>query len=725
MRMDVLDLLRRQDKHFLGSGRGALYAPPFPKFRRTIGFWDECFFADLRIERLFTVLLLDSSGAPMSYRSEVVEWRPDRFVLRHVCAFGVIREERCVLGDAWVCTLEPLVLSEPLFAVLWAALDVTPQGGAPWRSVIQGSLTERGAELVYATAWPGEMTPDRTGVEKEVLSAGGNRYGAPSHVHLAFGVSGDAVSRCLVATERQDLSPYFRLSPVGRRWVRGRLVEGAADLRGLQDGVAHALIQAKLHPGQPLALCAGAGLTAEAAQTALAQGLSPDARLESERSWTRYFAGVPQFTCSDPVLEQSYWYRWYGLRLNTVHVPQLPRLASPFVAEGIGFFRNLVTYSSQALLREVAWMHDPGLALGICDNLARNQREDGSFPGHTYSTREPRDFYHADFVPGTRRLIECHGDVVPDTWNRALQRYGAYLATQRLHPLDDEAAMTLVFDQNETGQEYMSRYTFVRDSDDPWAAIRMLGVEATGYAMSLFEYLGGTDPQARETAARLKKGMEQYAWDAEREMFTDLAPDGRRSPAIPTTSFYPLGLSGSLDRAVLSLERYVFAEDHFWLPAGFPSTSLSDPSFSANGEWEGVLRNCPWNGRSWPMANSHLVETCFRLAKRDPSLRRRAMEALRKSLRLLLHQGDPKRPTCFEHYHPITGDAAEYRGYDDYMHSWIVDLILRGVVGVSDGTDLDPLDPTLDWECTSIPRAGGWLHARQTGGKLTSSWEVS
>ncbi len=48
----------------------------------------------------------------------------------------------------------------------------------------------------------------------------------------------------------------------------------------------------------------------------------------------------------------------------------------------------------------------------------------------------------------------------------------------------------------------------------------------------------------------------------------------------------------------------------------------------------------------------------------------------------MFFDGDPKRPNCFEHYNPFTGQPSVYRGVDDYQHSWVVDLIIKYVAGV-------------------------------------------
>ena len=59
---------------------------------------------------------------------------------------------------------------------------------------------------------------------------------------------------------------------------------------------------------------------------------------------------------------------------------------------------------------------------------------------------------------------------------------------------------------------------------------------------------------------------------------------------------------------------------------------------------------------------------------------------------------DLSRPNCFEHYHPFDGTACEYRGIDDYMHSWVVDPLLKYAAGVR----LTPAGPGLDRACLTV-----------------------
>lgn len=102
------------------------------------------------------------------------------------------------------------------------------------------------------------------------------------------------------------------------------------------------------------------------------------------------------------------------------------------------------------------------------------------------------------------------------------------------------------------------------------------------------------------------------------------------------------------------------------------------------------------------MTNSHicdaLAQTAYHL---DDSLRSKAAQFLSKFIRMMFYQANPELPNCYEHYNPFTGHPSNYRGVDDYMHSWVVDLIIRYVAGFQPQTEnevvLDPLPLNLEY----------------------------
>lgn len=723
--MDVLNLLERRDKWFLGGGKGSIYAPPFPRFLQAPGFWDDCHFADVRLSRLYTVLFLDDDGRPVRLTTTLESWRPDRLVLLHTAGNVKIRERRCVLeSQAWVSELELIEGTQPLNAFLWTLPEVREAGaGTPWQSLTDAEVTPDSIRLTLDTAWPSELEPDRTAVEAEAIQTA-VEMGELLSLFLELGANAPRESFTVNFAQRHDDAPLWETSLLPEKFRNGalanqfRLFVGAPPIEGL----LHALQHYRLTPGKPLVVAAGAGLSKAAARAALEDALAPEPLIRSEEAWRRYFASVPQFESSDPYLNAAYWYRWYGLRLNTVGIEGLPihrgGTFSPFVTEGIGFFRNFVTYSAQAHLREATWMHSPDLAEGILENLAKCQHEDGSFPGHNYSCRPARDFYHADFATGAAQFEALHGKPVPASTTDALKRYAGYFLKHRADP--DTPGLYCVFDQNETGQEYMSRYQFVSERADEWTTFSVAGMDATTYAANLFSYVGLEDEANRAVDAVFGE-----AWDVEASFFADVAK-GRRSPARPATGFYPWLLAANPQFAPKfgaderrQLERWLLDPAEFWGKRGFPATAKSDPTYAPEGEWRDKRLNCPWSGRSWPMVNSHLVDAIAAAARAldDAELKTKAADALRKTIELLFHDGDPSRPCCFEHYNPETGMPALYRGYDDYMHSWVVDLIMRHAVGVQPRKDdVDPLPLGIDLVCTDIPHPKGRMDVRITNG---------
>src|SRR5262249_13293369 len=96
-RLDPLEYLEREDKWYLGGGRAAMFAPAFPRWLDRFGFWDEAYFADVRLERLFTILILDEEERPLVLQRGDRRWTPDALTQIHVTPDGLrIREDKVV-----------------------------------------------------------------------------------------------------------------------------------------------------------------------------------------------------------------------------------------------------------------------------------------------------------------------------------------------------------------------------------------------------------------------------------------------------------------------------------------------------------------------------------------------------------------------------------------------------------------------------------------------------
>jgi len=512
--------------------------------------------------------------------------------------------------------------------------------GTPWQSVT--SWDALGYRL--ETAWPRELAPDRTGVESENL-CGTAAMGEPLPVRVDLEYADLAIRHWSMVAQRHDDAPEWRSSLIPNIAADPEFT-CSADPEAA-DGFVHFLHE--------IALPAGDSVEIAARVAVMGAQLKP----------MILPSGLPAFR--DTEVARAAENRLRGLQLNAI-AAGLPIAGGEgrfgaFVAEGIGFFRNFVTYSAQAHLREAAWLDSPELGLDILRNLSRIQRADGSYPGHNYSSRPARDFYHAEFVTGLQRMVENHG-IDPDEFRPTLRRYLDWLLRDRLIDFGGPALIA-VRDQNETGQEYMSRYLFANAKADRWEEFVVGGVDATCYAYALAEWL--QDP----IASRLEAGITQIAYDPEARWYCDVLPNGQRSPARPATGFYPF-LYLPLDRLDTGL--IPIHARNYLLERGIAADSIADPRFSSVGVWNGRRLNCPWNGRSWPMASCHVVDAWYRAAETDSQLLPLAHEAFQKTISIMEWQGTP---TSYEHYDPITGLPSLYRGYDDYMHSWILDLCMR------------------------------------------------
>jgi len=723
---DPLELLARSDKWQLGAGEGLVFAPPFPIWLDIPGFWDEAHLFEYPLQPLFTVTFLDEAGAELRLVPGVRRWSPAGLEVPWQAANGVEAVETrmvlpgLVVGSEW--TLRNTGGERALVhAVAWTTApgDEVPAESVAWSSV----------EL----SWPRRVI-DRKGhaldlVLKLALARGTDTWGA-------------------VRAEPTANLPRFALTPFWDRWDprRGGLAS-RSDLGGITDA---GLVYLGLHRALEIPP-GGVARLAVALQVEpdLPRRAPPEPRVDpgtprkassftaaSRAAWEDFLTGVPTFRCSDPYFERYWAYRWFGLRLNGVS-SGWGNYASPTVCEGVGYFHQPVAYSAQCHLRELRWAHDPELARGVLRTFVAAQRMDGSYPGRVYANHlEGADFYHADWGGALLALDAVHPsdaflrEVLP-----SLERYAEWLIATRdaqgLHLYD-------VVDQYETGQEFMSRYLAVDPDADLYgweSRIRLKGVDVTTYAYALFQALarlgsrGGIDGEKwRLQAEATQEAVRRRMWDPGSGMFSDVNPaTGRRTRVKAAVCFYPYATDIVAAEHLPGFAQNLFDARSFWTPFPVPSSSLLDPLFDADAAWKGKRHNCPWNGRVWPMTNSHVAEAIAAVAlSQVPALRAHLAEFVTKFVRMLFWNGDASRPNAFEHYHPVTGRPSVYRGIDDYQHSWVNDLIVQYVVGLRPAGDgrfvVDPMPCAIDGlEARGLPMQGASVDVRRDGERLAVS----
>ncbi|MCZ0936616.1 MAG: trehalase family glycosidase [Gemmatimonadetes bacterium] len=708
--------LVRDDKWFLGGLDGVAWAPPFPRWLHRPGFWDPVHLLQHEVGPGFSVALLGSDGREIPLRRAAPgpgggepgpgRWRPGRLTVGWLDDRGVLVEEsRQVLpGGILESTWDiPRSFEGHLVGFTAQPADatdgVTPTAdGVSWTRTVSD---RRGQELVLHMELSGSGSPEwRRIVPSEGLAA-------PEWRHAPFAEGGgDPVGTAPPGADPPPgppPDPRAGLDAQRGGWI---WIAVALPLEGI-DGGGAPTFRLTLRPRRPEAC--GPPPTSSIPPTPASPTRGPD-EARTAPAWESFFGGFPHFESGDPYLDRTFDYRIYGLGLNRIEGAWGP-VRHPAIAEGPEYFHVPIAYSAQCHMMEMRWRTGGREAWGSLLNFVDNQKPDGSFHGRLYPERlEGTDFYHANWGDALLAVDDMHPDAAAlARCYEGLSRYARWLAAER----DPEASgMFTVTNHFETGQEYMSRYMAVDEEADVagWRPrLRLKGIDVTVYAHQLFRALAavarrlersGDEAEWRGLGARCRRAIDERMWSAEAGLFTDVdGRTGERTGVKAAVGFYPL-LTGGVEGARLDA-----LLDHLENPATFgtrfplPSSSVDDPRFSAEGIWRGKRRNCPWNGRVWPMTTSHVIEgllRCWRGRNSRANARAGALagDMLHRFARMMFTDGDASRPNCFEHYNPHTGRACHFRGIDDYQHSWVLDLLARGFGGLhvdTRGVEVRPL----------------------------------
>lgn len=705
--LDPLALLDRPDKWYVGGGNRLIWTPPFPIWLDHPGFWDKAHYYNYEIEPVFTWTLLDEDGQEIPLRPAGRTWRPSGLSCRFTAeqlepkrasarratapALSLTEVRCCLPNDVLTSALTVTNNSRAgrkIHIVLWTIQRNAPSQQTEW-------LTDVACEASRLRFTKHLRLPDRS----------------PLEVACTLGMSLHTQSYSMNLSEGSTLHPAWRLTPWFESFRRGKL-PGDAKLEGVTNNgllhlALHGTIVLRPRDAKRVALYFAAAPTGVEASSNFSLAVKQkDPIAVSEHNWTDFFSGVPTFECSDEYLTRAYWYRWYGLRLLTIDGRE-GNYRHPAVCEGIGYFRAPITYSAVCHMLENRWMHDPSLAQGSLQMFLDNQRPDGGFRGYIdvgYYRQEM--FYHANWGRALTELDRIHPDdrFLSDAYE-GLVKYATYFDRER----DAERSGLYDIDNHyETGQEYMHRYLAVDPNADRenWGEVfRLKGVDVTVYLYELKKALARIaarlgrmeEIHVWETgASKIRDAILTGMWDPDAGMFFDVDPSaGRRTGVKAASCFYPYMTDLVSAAHIEGLRQHLLNPREFWTPFPVPSSSADDQYFSAVPEWKGKRMNCPWNGRVWPMTNSHIAEALANssITFQDVSLRMRTVEFLMKFIRMLFFDGDPRRPNCFEHYNPMTGAPSLYRGVDDYQHSWLVDLIIKYVAGVRPLEETIVIDP--------------------------------
>jgi hypothetical protein len=704
--------LRRPDKFEL-SGGGLMFAPRYPRALEAPGYWDEVYYHDEKLGPVFTFTMIGAGGVPLPMRFRRRSWWPGRSVSFYRTTSRLdVRETRLISPDDRVVSIVSLLNrsshSQGIDLVVWTAQPHSKQ--VPRIEVVSASKegieflrTEAGRRAEYTTRW-------------------------------TLGSDRNADSFCVLYGEPAGHNPVWNQTPFATCWS-GALPNEAI----FEDNSSRGTIWIALHYRVTVPAAAFvdipvlARITAPGAAAEITGVMASDILKSSSDSWDKFFDGIPEFRCSDPLWRNLYAYRWYLIRHN-LKAGGEERQPYDGVCEGSDIFRQPISYSTPPIVFDLRWHRDPEHARRHILNFCERQEENGRLPGALFHDRSRAEFfYHADWGRALERIEEIHPDArFLERVYAALCRYGEWLLRER----DREGGGLIdVLNMMETGQEFSSRYIPAdRDFDsDEWIETKpMKGVDATVYGLLLWEALSrfaeklGRSDENRywlAIAEKTRAAILDRMWLPKERHFSDLVSGENMRPSrIRTlTNFYPF-LTRIVDKGhVDSLWGSLLDPQEFWTKVPAATLSRSDPAFSADGVWRGKVRNCPWNGRVWPMTQSHMVEVLAAASELDARLRNYCAAMLNAFARLFCPTGDPKLLSSYEHYHPFNGTPCSYRGVDDYLHCWMVDLIIRYVAGFRPAESeitIDPFPTGVERiDLMGIPYRGGLFDVRIRDGE--------
>ena len=684
--MNILKLLERDDKWYLGGGDSLIFTPLFPQWLHIPGLWDEAHFYNVPLKPLYTISFISKDGKELKPKLINTKWYPSKLIRRFAITNDLTFTETDVLlpNDTLSTTLKSKGKNQEIDVILWTA-QVNDQN----KKTLSFSKKNNGFLI-----------------NREVKLK--KKY--PFNFSLFLGMEHSSYSINL--SEYTANQPKFEYTPFYEKFA-GKLPNEIHNKGINSDGLLYFGLHKhlKITENSEVKIFLSVAKTSDQVKKKVEEAFNiKDSVKESEKNWREFFSSVPHFECSDKFIEKYYWYRWFGLRLFMMK----NSYSYPCVCEGPAYFRMPISYSAQCHIRETRWMDNPEVAKGSFLNFVENQNQNGSYPGNLYPIDiDSRSFYHTDFGTAIMEIHKVHPDI--DFLKKiypSLVKYAEFFNRER----DPENSYLYdVIDQMETGQEFMTRYTSVDEKADlqmESGGIRLKGVDATCYQYGIrktlsfiAEKLGKSEETIRwkSEAAKIKKAILKYMWDEDEEMFFDVNPQNwKRTNIKAAVCFYPY-MSDIVDESHLNgFVKHLFNKEEFWTSYPVPATALNELLSSSFGEWKEKRMNCPWNGRTWPMTNSHIAEALVNVAsKYDENLKEKAGWFIKRTIEMMFLNGDLKYPNTYEHYNPHSGKSCLYRGVNDYQHSWIVDLIIKYICGIQPQLDgsliVDPLPIGLEY----------------------------
>ena len=422
-------------------------------------------------------------------------------------------------------------------------------------------------------------------------------------------------------------------------------------------------------------------------------------------AWDWMKSNIPFFSCPDPDIELTYYYRWWAFRK---HIEKTP--AGYILTEFLKPVKHATTYNAISCaaalhINEGRWLRDPG----YLDDYIRFWLRGGENGG---------------LQPHFHQFSGWIADAVYDRWladGRTAQMLGLLDALQR----DFEA-----WDQE---RQVPGGLYWQRDVSDGMESYISGGRHVQNIRPSINSYMYGNaraiaamaaqagDAQLRDRyhakAETLRNLVQQKLWDPKAQFFETVLENGNFAGVREEIGFTPWYFDLPEPRKGYEIAwKQLMDPKGFLAPFGPTTAEQRHPEFQVPYSGD----DCQWNGPSWPFATSITLRALANVLNNYQQSNISRADYLgilltySRSQRLKLDDGRVI-PWVDENLDPFTGawlartlkmrKPGFYGRGDHYNHSSYADLIITGLVGLRPRADakieVNPLLPpgTWDWFC--------------------------
>ncbi len=684
------------------------YAPP--------GFWNRGSYADLALDRLYTITLLTDTGQP-AHLVPAYTRMDDRVVTTMYTVDSLagvrVQESRYVTATDTLISVISLnnVGSSPV------SLDIivrTLLTNSPGSSFDEVALTSDIA------SW--KLTTDRAADDEQFLTPNhldSGSLGAKAYsLWAAMGASRLPDSRVKVLSENWPDASDWVPSPLsecftGRKFQYPPLASSTESSSNLAHIGLHFNVEALAGEGDSIAV--GICLTAD---TELSMSQLRDDLAGAVRGINTGAEDITALTAlrirsSDPRFEKL-----YTQQLNTVdkltiqqNITQPP---SPFVITTLNGRRCIASAHMSNIISELIALNAVPEATATLLTLLEHQEPDGRIPALVTQFRGNVGNMHWNAGGALMSLISA--GTQPEVLRRvytSLSRYASFLnlgfrsqATALYRPVsssDDGMSCTGRALSHYTVGATVQCYTLIRSLA---AAAARLGASADRREWSTL---------ADATAQSVQKFM----WSNDYNFFTDFDEETmQQSPLLFADGFAPLGTDiATVDYGAAWQH---LANNHtFGAPFGVPSAARSNSSFSGEGLWQGAKRRVSWNGPAWARQNVSIFNSLLYYTQHvDSGNEAAAVQMFERLVATCAGRTTYSRfPSC---WNPLAGTMNASCGGETVGDWPITNLMLATLAGVGhtdehDKVTVTPLPVEIDWFIAE--------NIVRLGQKITIIWE--